>query len=372
MSYSYKVLDRFYDSAYWNWTEHLCGLQDLFMPEKFIPATEWKDAEIIKHFGTTRPHSCEILLHCLMPATTKQAPPVLMIHGASHHANLSWGRSINEERGLLRRLRTEGRTVFAVTFAHPHGDNLFQAVQLFNCIQRILELTNHEKVDLVAHSKGGVAAWTFLAGWGQPWRALPNGVIDKYFMLGTPNRGIDYPFRHLTPNWWVKHNESNAPLSCDSMLWYGQYIDTTEHSIYKDGGAFPGLSQLLCRFDEEYPIHPAAQTLYRGGQNWLIHSRGIDEAIQEGGNYMERLLQTPVETDLELYALAGNYPLFHGFLTEWDGPSDGLVFVDSVLYTEGISANPDQVKRKTVLPLNHLDLLYHPSAQEWLLEGLIQ
>lgn len=101
-----------------------------------------------------------------------------------------------------------------------------------------------------------------------------------------------------------------------------------------------------------------------------MHSKGIEDAIQDGGNYMEKLLKSPIKQDLELYVLAGSCPVIRGCWTEWDGPSDGLVFVDSVLDTEGLTGDITQVKRKTVLPLNHLDLLYHPAAHDWLLEGL--
>ncbi|WP_134701497.1 triacylglycerol lipase [Ammoniphilus sp. YIM 78166] len=361
---SYEVQARYSDHSYWTWTERVQGMQSLFTQEKFISANEWKCRNMCQYFDTPRPHSSIFLLHYVEPDLPSKENPVLFVHGAGHSAEKSWRPELILQVGRV------GRPVFAVTFAHPHGDNLFQAVQLHNAIRRILELTNGDRVDLVAHSKGGIVAWTFLAGWGAPWGALPHGLVDKYFMLGTPNRGLDYPFRHVSPNWWVKYQNTSAPVSCDSMLWYGHYIDTTEHSLY-EGGAFPGLSQLLFRWDDTFPVHIIADTLYFGGQNWLMHSKGIEGAIQDGGNYMEKLLQSPVEQDLELHVLAGNLPIIQGWWTEWDGPSDGLVFVESVLDTDGLTNDLTQVKRKTVLPLNHLDLLYHPTAHDWVLEGLL-
>lgn len=255
---SYKVQSKFNDSPYWTWTERIEGTQSLFTQEKFIPANEWKDCDLQRYFGNPRPHSSLFLLHYLEPDFPSKDNPVVFVHGAGHHAEQSW------KQELLEQIRKAGRPVFAVTFAHPHGDNLFQAVQLYNAIQRIIDLTNRDGVDLVAHSKGGIVAWTFLAGWGASWGALPKGQVNKYFMLGTPNRGLDYPFRHVSPNWWVKFYNTSAPVSCDTMLWYGNYINTTEHSIY-EGGAFPGLSQLLYRWDQTFPIHLAAETLYFGG-----------------------------------------------------------------------------------------------------------
>ncbi|MEW9668844.1 esterase/lipase family protein [Ammoniphilus sp. 3BR4] len=368
----YVVLSRSYDCRFWSWTEHIQGLQKCFIQEKFITANEWREEEIISQFQSSTPHSSEVLLHHLEVEKRSAGNPLLLVHGASHDANLSWGESLDKKKGLIHALKTCDRPIYAVTFAHPHGDNLLQAVQLNNVIKRIQELTGGSKIDLIAHSKGGISAWAYLAGLGKTWDADHEGQVEKYIMLGTPNRGLDYPFRHVIPNWWVKLLNFNAPLSVDEMLWYGQYIDTTEHSLYKEGGAFPGLSQLLFRWDEHYPIQSAAQTLYYGGRNWLIHSRGIETAMAESGNFMNKLLQSPIDREIELHILAGNHSHIRGLCTEWDGPSDGLVFVDSVLYTDGLTEDDKQIKRKTVLPLNHLDLLYDRIAHEWVMEGLVQ
>lgn len=367
----YVVVSRFYHCRFWSWTERIQGRQECFVQEKFIPATEWKEEEVVSQFQTSTPHSRNVLLHYLEAEKPLAGNPILLVHGASHHANLSWGESFDKQKGLLHALRSCGRPIFAVTFAHPHGDNLLQAIQLYNVIKRIQELMGGSKVDLIAHSKGGISVWAFLAGLGKPWDAAPEGQVEKCMMLGTPNRGMDYPFRHMLPNWWVKLLNYNAPLSVDEMLWYGQYIDTTEHSLYKEGGAFPGLAQLLFRWDEHYPVPFSVQTLYYGGRNWLIHSRGIETAIVEGGNFMHKLLQSPIDEKVQLHILAGDHSYIRGLCTEWDGPSDGLVFVDSVLYTDGLTEDDRQIKRKTVLPLNHLGLLYDRTAHEWVMEGLV-
>ncbi|RXT04147.1 triacylglycerol lipase [Ammoniphilus sp. CFH 90114] len=367
----YKVVSRHDDCRNWSWTERIQGQQSCLIQEKFISSTEGKDPEIVQYFGTSTPHSRDVLLHHLAADQPSLENPVLLVHGASHDANVAWAEGFTKQKGLLYALHTAGRSVFAVTFAHPHGDNMLQAIQLSNVVKRIQELSQSDRLDLVAHSKGGIVALSYLAGMGASFDAAVEGQIEKVILLGTPNRGMDYPFRHLLPNWWVKSTQTSAPLAVDSMLWFGQYINTTPHSIYREGGAFPGLSQLLYRWDDRYPIQLTAQTLYHGGQNWLIHSRGIETAIEEGGNYMEKLLQSPIDRDIELHMLAGGHPLIKGYCTEWDGPSDGLVFVESALYSEGIVRTQDQVKRKTVLPLGHLDLLYHDTAHEWVLEGLV-
>lgn len=370
MKPSYLVTDRFVDSEHWTWTERLIGEQNCFFSEPFISKTEWKAADVIHYFQSSAPHSEYVLLHYLAPLEqVSDQPPILLIHGAGHHARKAWG---DRKKGLIHALSLAGRHVFALTFAHPHGDNLLQAIQLQNGIQRMKELCGSETVDLIAHSKGGIVAWTYLANRGSLWNAAYDDDVTRCFLLGSPNKGLDYPFRHMSPNWMVQSFGISAPIACDSMFYLGHYFDTMRYSIYKEGGAFPGSSQLLYRWDDKYPVHLGAQKIYEGGQDLLFHSRGIDAAIQDGGDYMECLMKTPIAPDIEVHILAGNSPFIHGVCTEWDGESDGLVFVDSALSTEGLVVDDHQVCRKTVLPLNHLQLLYHPLAHQWVLDGYQQ
>lgn len=366
----YQVMERYHDSRYWGWTERIRGYQDRLAQENFIPEIECKDEEIVRHFGSSQPASYYVLLHYLPASRKTLQNPVLLVHGAGHHANLSWCES-SMEKGLLYSLSSSGRDVFAVSFAHPHGDNWQQAIQLSNIIRRIKEVVKTDKIDLIAHSKGGVPVWIYLAGLCSSWDAQYQGEVERYVMLGTPNRGLDFPFRHLFPNLSVIKLGISAPIACDSIMYYGSYIDTTKQSIYRDGGGFPGSCQLLYRWDDKYPIEMQSKTLYDGGQNMFFHSRGIDAAIREGDHLMEKLLSSPIDSEIEVHILAGNKPYFNGVRGERDAQSDGLVFVDSVLFTDGIATSPNQVKRKDVLPLNHLELLYHPDAHQWVLDGFL-
>ncbi|WP_408008280.1 esterase/lipase family protein [Pseudalkalibacillus sp. A8] len=365
----YQVMERFHDSKYWEWTERIRGYQDRLTQEKFIPEIECKDEEIIRHFGSSQPASNDVLLHYLPALKEVHQNPVLLVHGAGHHANLSWCESLHQEKGLLYSLSSSGKDVFAVSFAHCHGDNWQQAIQLSNIIRRIKDVAHTDKVDLIAHSKGGVPVWIYLAGLCSSLDAQYQGEVERYIMLGTPNRGLDFPFRHVFPNWSVIEMGINAPIACDSIMYYGLYLDTTERSIYRDGGVFPGSCQLLYRWDDKYPVQIQSKTLYYGGQNILLHSRGIDAAIREGDHLIEKLLSSPIDSQIKVHVLAGNQPYFNGIRGEQDAESDGLVFVESVLFTDGIAPSPNQVKRKDVLPLNHLELLYHPDAHQWVLDG---
>ena len=369
-NFPYQVMERYHDSRYWGWTERIRGHQDRLTQEKFIPEIECKDEEIVRHFGSSQPASHNVLLHYL-PAAKKNHPnPVLLVHGAGHHANLAWCEPLYQEKGLVYSLSSSGIDVFAVTFAHSHGDNWQQAIQLSNVIRRIKEVLQTEKIDLIAHSKGGIPAWIYLAGLCSPWDAPYQGEVERYIMLGTPNRGLDFPFRHITPNWSVIQTGISAPIAFDSIMYYGHYIDTTERSIYRDGGVFPGSSQILYRWDDKHPVQMQSKTLYYGGQNIFFHSRGIDAAIRDGDYLMEKLLGSPIDAQIEVHVLAGNRPYFNGIRGEQDAESDGLLFVESVLFTDGIAPFPNQVKRKDALSLNHLELLYHSQSHQWVMDGL--
>ncbi|RBW67810.1 esterase/lipase family protein [Bacillus taeanensis] len=366
----YKIISRYEDSKYWGWVERIRGKQELLKPEKFILQVEQKDEEIIRFFESAQPPSYDVLLHCLPASKPSKENPILLVHGAGHNANQAWCQSFNEEDGLLQTLSSAGKEVYAVTFAHPHGDNWMQAVQLSNVIKRIKEQTNKQKITVIAHSKGGIPAWIYLSDLTNSFGAPYEGEVETYIMLGTPNKGLDFPFRHVSPNWSVLEMDISAPIACDSLLHYGIYINTTNYTLYKDGGAFPGSAQLLYRWDDKYPVQQQAKTIYDGGQNIILHSRGIDAAIREGGCLIEKLLSSPIHKTISVHVLAGNNPYINGFAIENDVENDGLLFVDSVLYTEGIAPFANQVKRKDVLPLNHLELLYEDDAHQWILDGL--
>lgn len=368
----FQILQRYEDSIYWEDVELIHGNQIDLKQEKFIEIVEHKDSEIIRYFQSTTPSSQFFLLHHLPPEKNagRKKTPVLLVHGASHQANLSWCKSFKEEPGLLYFLNQIGYDVYAITFAHSHGDNLMQAIQVSNAIQRVCDRTGAEKVDLIAHSKGGMPTRLYVSDFCMSLNAPYQNNVRKYIMLGTPNRGIDFVFRNITANYGVIRMEINAPVACDSLLYYGTYLDTTDRSLYADGGAFPGQSQLLYRWDDKYPPPPETRTLYYGGQNMYYHSRGIDIALQEGDRLIEKMIDTPVHPSIQLYALAGSHAFFDGIPGEKSGKSDGLVLVESVLDLESMATHPHQIKRRDEMALNHLDLLYHEQAHQWVQSAL--
>lgn len=368
----YEVLQTYKHSLYWKQVECIKGYQPLLKQEKFIKQIEHHDPEIFRLFQNHQPSSNSFLLHKHppLPGTQEKKVPILLVHGASHHANLSWCQSIHKEKGLLFPLIQSGYHVFAITFAHPHGENKMQGIQVFNALRRIKEITGSNQVDVIAHSKGGVPTRLYASNFLEMDGAPYDLNIRKYIMLGTPNKGIDFVFRNVTANYGVINKDISAPVACDSLMYFGSYMDTTSRSIYADGGAFPGQSQLLYRWDDKYPLKPDNRTLYYGGQTMLYHSRGIDVAILEGDHLIEKMLKRPVHPSIELYALAGNDPFFKGIPGEQSGKSDGLVLVESVLELEPMASTLSQIKKNAEESLNHLDLLYHPKAHQWVLSAL--
>ena len=282
----YEIIGKYKDSRFWTETELIKGKQRKFIQEKFNHLIEHKEMEIVNFFGTSQPHSSLFLLHHFKPENPINKRPILFVHGASHNAQLSWCLGRHVEAGIHFFMKKENYEYFAITFAHAHGDNHLQAIQVYNAILRIQEITKCQKVDVIAHSKGGVPTRLYLSNYSAKYGAPYLENVQKYIMLGTPNKGNDYIFRHVSANWLVLGQKASSPLAVDSVFYNGRYIDITNRSIYKDSECFTGQLQMLSRLIDIHPIRMRNKTLYEGGQNFYFHSRGIDCAIKEGGSRM--------------------------------------------------------------------------------------
>lgn len=74
---------------------------------------------------------------------------------------------------------------------------------------------------------------------------------------------------------------------------------------------------------------------------------------------MERLLMSPIDPHIQVGLLAGSKADVPGFRNETDGPSDGIILVDSALRAPCGS----RVVRSTVLNCNHVQLILGAEAQ---------
>ena len=314
----------------------------LFRQEDFAPGSAWTDdAPLAPHsaqlFGDDTPHSGTFLLHFGQGwASAPRPTPVLLVPGATSSASGTLGL-------LAAHLAGQGRAVFAITFAHPHGDCFQQAEQVANATERILELTGAEQVDLVGHSKGGIAAGVYLshtatttwaeqadsrggryADRGTPYR----GDVRRFIAAGTPLGGLDTSFRWtsnhlvpasggdpLVPSAWQEY----YPLGTASILVYDElyHLDLWP----EDGDPYPGQAQLLRAWDDEHAL-PGSRvdlgawavqvdwwTTYYGGYGYWSWGPGLEDAAEAGGQVLDRLEAAGVDPDVEVAVLYGTNPL---------------------------------------------------------------
>lgn len=365
-------------SRLWARIERLTHTHADFPEERVRPNGHQADAEVVAAFGSQAPASRHVLLHLGRRWETGTGVPVLLVHGATVDAQYWHNPYDRPGRGLAPLLEQEGRRVFAVTFAHRHGDNFLWAAQLNVAIARVRELTGATHVDVVAHSKGAVAARILASGLKLDWARPYQGDIRRLVLVGAPNLGIDYLFRHPLMNWGIfperPHPKMNAPMSWARTLVGGVWVNTDPYSLYRNAGDyFPGQAQMLYRWDATYPLsrtEPDWRTTYHGGRGVVSVSRGIERAIGEGGHLIDRLREAPLDGGIQLAVLAGDAANRPFFLNEYTGPSDGLVFVKSAMHTEDMTRGGAALLAAEVLPLNHGELVYRSRAKRWIADVL--
>lgn len=366
----------------WHSTELLRDRDEIFKQQVFSPRTKHRDPEIIEAFGSDAPHSGDALLHYAGPppaGARKKETPVLLIHGATKNGNFWWDPSEDgKNEGLPQKLRAEGHEVFALTFAHNQDDNFLWAEQIANAIAEIKKDTGAEQVDLVAHSKGGVPARLYVSDVRRDGvEATPyQGDVRRVVLVGAPNGGIDFSFRHPSANYALlsggDNHKFNAPVSWERAILYGLPRNVSEQGFSsKAPDYYPGQRQLLADLSDDHPLSPLEPdwyTTYHGGHGFVSYSKGIQHYIDEGENVIERLRQNPIPKEIEVAVVAGNAANIPGIVNEYTGPSDGLLFVSSALDL------PEQTNliARDVLPLHHKALVSDPQGQQWIADALDQ
>ena len=103
--------------------------------------------------------------------------PVLLIHGYASDASI-W----NEWKSFLDRDHIPNKLV---TFASddPCGSSIDHAKELNKIVNEFKSETGSPKINIVAHSKGGLDARVYLAN------NLSNANVANLIMIGTPNKG---------------------------------------------------------------------------------------------------------------------------------------------------------------------------------------
>jgi len=363
----------------WEKIECLSSTLAAFPEEKMRPNGRHRNEDIVKAFGTDMPPSRLVLLHYYPGWNSKEdtKPPVLLVHGVSTDGTGSWISPLGK-RGLALDLAEQGRRVFAVTFAHRHGDNNLQAENLNSALARVRQVTGATKVDVVAHSKGTVSARALASNFKYSWMTPFQQDIRRLVLMGGPLLGLDTTFRHSILAYGLFPEQDkpylNAPVAWTGGIFFGLWQDTSEASIYsRFGNYFPGQAQLLHKWDKEYPLPAIEQdwyTTYYGGQGFVSKSEGIDKAIEDGGNYMEQIRKHPLDPSVTLSVLAGDQADLEGVHNEHTGPSDGIAFVASATMTDDLVKGGARLLKKEVLHLNHLELVTTSQAHDWVAKQL--
>ena len=125
-------------------------------------------------------------------------PPVVLLHGyAQHPANFLW---------LARRLERDGwRHLYAVAHTPVGGDIERSAHRLGEALDRLRRATGASRVDIVAHSMGGLVARACIRARGQA------SGVGRLITLGTPHQGTEiFPRFGLDP--MVAQMRPGSPL----------------------------------------------------------------------------------------------------------------------------------------------------------------
>jgi hypothetical protein len=316
----------------------------LFAQERFNWALSWPEQAdwapwIATCFGTDQPHSGSFLLHIGLGEAHATGTPILLVPGAGDNGSRAFVT-------LAEHLVALGRPVYALTFAHPHGDLFMQAEVVADAIARIRYRSGAAQVDVVGHSKGGIAASLYVshhvgARWGDadyqahgtPYR----GDVRRLVLVAAPLGGLDTPFRWPVMNFASLQAESAvAPSSWSFHYPSGStvpalYSDLREQDLMPaDGDLFPGQRQLLAGQDHALPgstawlgayaLQPDWWTTYHGGWGFQSWSEGLEATVEaaaddQGHSLLEQLQRAGVDPAVELYLLAGDNPLV---VTGWE------------------------------------------------------
>ena len=363
---------------------------------QFYPQT--KDA-----FGSEKPPSRDFLLYMAPGWDRGEGVPVLLIHGANDDATRRFARpesTLSKDHlavpGLMQFLSNKGFRVFAISFSHYHGDNLYQGEHIANAIKRIRKLLGQGsnqgfQVDLLSFSKGLMAARCYLQSAGQYYHkkhlTAYRGDVRRFVSIGGPIVGIDLPYRYYLYNLNIHSQKIPAPLGA-AKLRIGPFMQKTEKNHILSG-LWPGQLQMIHDLRLlGIPYGPLSLTadanlsgrvLRDGGKTLFLESKGLDQARKAGGNLVEVLNNRGLPPGVEAILIAGTLPiLFDETHPGWSFPAgaqiiaknDGLVFLRSALYEEGLTARGARVIAKKSFLLNHLGLSRHAKVFQFVAEKL--
>jgi hypothetical protein len=360
--------------------------------EPFHPKAVQSHPIVQNAFGTETPEPTQVLIHYAPAWNTSKKTPVLLVHGAGDNAYRAWahpwefvvapGNPIKVP-GMMQFLSNKGYPVFALTFSHSHGNNFYQALQLSAAIDRIKKITNKSKINVITHSKGAMPARIYMSDMKKIYKTLTwlpeyGQDVDKVIFIAGPLKGVDTPFRYYAYNLAVYTQSLGAPFGADRLNIMGMYVDVSK---YKN--MFQGQYQMLYNWvkdgiplsiDSATPdFQISANALYNGGYSVLLTSKGIDDAIKKSGSLIYTLNKQGLDPTIKISVLAGSRQVVDyinmGFMKipvgEKAAPSDGVAFVASTTYTDGLTARGAVVHNKHIIEQNHVMVTVHKDALEF-------
>lgn len=322
----------------------------------------------VRFFGEqSQPHSSRFLIY-YAPGWNRStsSTPVLLIHGANQDADIAWanpndagdygcGRATCPSTGMMQALSAQGLRVFALSFAHKNGDGYLWAEAIADAIHVVKAQTGANKVDLVTWSKSAFNARMYVSSVTAPWGTNYRGDVRRLIMLGGPNNGIDWSFRHGWNHTFSAYPECggaiNGPTAHTAIVCYGLWRSGPQWSY---GSAyFPGSAQLLKRWDSEYPLPASEQdwyTTYHGGTGYYTDGLGIAAYMDK--SLIDDVRNAGTDAEVRVHNLCGSEADISLIHNEHTGPSDGVVFVASCRDTVGIKTHGGS----NTVSVNHLEL----------------
>lgn len=334
----------------------------------------------VTHFASSQPHSSRFLLSYAPNWDTGTKPtPVLLVHGANQTADFAWanpneyggnlcGAATCPGTGLMQYLDTRGYKVFGITFPHKNGDGYYWAEQIYDAIEIIKSRTGASQVDVVAWSKGGFNARQYISSVKKTWGTGYAGNVRRLILVGAPNNGFDYAFRHglntsigIYPECGINANGA-APHT--SLVCYGIWYSHPEYSY--SSSWYPGSKQMLKGWAGTYglPFEQDYYTTYYGGWGYYSYSPGLSSHMSS--SLVDTIRTAGVPSSVRTYLLCGQTADIPNIHNEHTGTSDGLIFKNSCTSSTGIATLGGTV----TLNVNHSELGWDSTAmsqiQTWL------
>lgn len=140
-------------------------------------ASAWDElGEIVTYLRHTYRRGNKLDKKDFLDRVTPETPPILLIHGFLGTRGAMFP--------LELRLRRDGFVVFSVNLGVFNiGDIRRSALKIHREIQRILREVDIEKIDIIAHSMGGLIGMYYLK------RLHGAAYVRKMITLGTPHHG---------------------------------------------------------------------------------------------------------------------------------------------------------------------------------------